>query len=126
LNIRNLYRRSQKITLHELPPNINKYVGRTNFHEYHRYKDAFSKTVGFEIASQKVERLKLDDVCIDIMFFFPDKRRRDTGNLEKCLLDALVNNEIITDDNWFVIKEKTEKGSYRKNDAGAEITIWFK
>lgn len=46
-----------------------------------------------------------DMVAIEIDVWFPDKRRRDLGNLDKCLIDALVKAKIITDDCWELLPD---------------------
>lgn len=49
----------------------------------------------------------LDNIEIHYRYYFPDKRNRDTENYVKAVSDYLVNNKVIIDDNWLVIKKMT-------------------
>lgn len=44
-------------------------------------------------------------VAIEVDVWFPDNRKRDLGNLDKCLLDALVNAGVIMDDAWQMLPD---------------------
>lgn len=111
-------RRAHRYFIPKLPVNINKYIGRTNIWEYHKEKDSYSKLVGKIIPKLGVK------VCrLIIIYHFPDKRKRDPNNLDKCLLDALVNNKIIEDDNYMCILSLVEKGVYDKGVEGVELII---
>lgn len=39
-------------------------------------------------------------VAMDVSVWFPDNRQRDLGNLDKCLMDALIKAGVIVDDAW--------------------------
>ena len=55
--------------------------------------------------------IALESVTIRVMFVLPDNRRIDTDNLEgqamKPVWDAMVRCNMITDDRWQVIRERT-------------------
>lgn len=108
------------LKINGLPPNINKYIGRTNIYEYQREKKKYHKlikenTIGLEPNYKRCKMI--------VTYHFPDKRKRDTHNLTKCLLDGLVESNIIEDDNYTVLEEYTEIGVYDKGNRYVEIEI---
>lgn len=109
-----------KIVISKLPPNINKYIGRTNIWQYQKDKKAFHELVEFETLGNDPNYKYCD---IDIKYHFKDRRKRDTHNLTKCLMDALVTSNIIEDDNYFVLKNFNQSGIYDKGNSFVEIEI---
>ena len=109
-----------KIIINCIPPTINKYIGRTNFWEYHADKTRIHNlvkmcTVGYNPKFKKCKMI--------VTYYFKDKRRHDPSNYDKMLLDALVEANIIEDDNYNVIKEFTTIGKYDKENPRTEIEI---
>lgn len=41
---------------------------------------------------------------IEIDFYAPDNRKTDLSNKAESIMDLLVDNKILLDDNWFVVK----------------------
>ena len=109
-----------KIIINQLPPNINKYIGRTNWYEYQKEKKQFHKLVQMSTIGNNPNIRRCNMV---VLYHFKDKRVRDTHNMTKCLLDALVEANIIEDDNYNVLREYTEKGTYDKGNEYVEINI---
>lgn len=108
------------IKIPKLPPNINKYIGRTNIWEYQKEKHKYHEliricTIGHNPCYKKCKMV--------VTYHFPDKRKRDTHNLTKCLLDGLVEAKVIEDDNYMVVEEYTEIGVYDKDNEYVEIEI---
>jgi len=56
------------------------------------------------LSCPKLSPLKLTDVSLHYKFYFPDNRARDAANLEKCVTDYLVKQNVIIDDSWQHIK----------------------
>jgi Holliday junction resolvase RusA-like endonuclease len=58
-----------------------------------------------------------------LVFFFPDKRRRDLTNVAESVFDALVDANILEDDNCFSMPKVALEfgGVVAKNDARVEI-----
>ena len=111
-----------KIILEILPPNINKYIGRTNIWEYQEKKKQYHEYV--KLKTLKIQPKPNYKKCnMIVTYHFPDRRKRDTHNLTKCLLDALTESNIIEDDNYNVLNEYTEKGVYDKGKTIVEIEI---
>lgn len=111
-----------KLILELLPPNINKYIGRTNWYEYQDMKKEYHRYVKLKTLNIKPKpNYKKCDMIVT--YHFKDKRKRDTHNLTKCLLDALVEAKIIYDDNYEVLNSYTEKGVYDKGNEYIEIEI---
>lgn len=111
-----------KIKLEILPPNINRYIGRTNIWDYQKRKKEYHEYVRLTtIGIQPKPNYKKVDMVVT--YHFKDRRVRDTHNLTKCLLDALVEAKIIEDDNYNVLNTYTEKGVYDKGNEGVEIEI---
>lgn len=111
-------RRYHRYFIPKLPVNINKYIGRTNIWEYHKEKNAYSKLVGKIVPALEIERCRLV-----VTYHFPDRRKRDPNNLDKCLLDALVNNRVIVDDNYMCIISLAERGMYDRGNEGVELIV---
>jgi Holliday junction resolvase RusA-like endonuclease len=111
-----------KIILEIMPPNINHYIGRTNWYEYQEKKKEYHRYVKLKTLNinPKPNYKKCEMI---VTYHFKDRRKRDTHNLTKCLLDALVEAKIIEDDNYEVLKLYTEKGVYDRKNEFIEIEI---
>ena len=109
-----------KITIKTIPPTINKYIGRTNIWEYQKEKKQIHELVRLSTIGINP---KYNNCKIKITYYFKDKRRHDPSNYDKMLLDGLVEANIITDDNYEVIKEFTTIGKYDKENPRTEIEI---
>lgn len=95
------------------PPSLNKFVGRTNIWQYQKEKKAFQQLA--RLATLKYKPKEPYKKCkLDITYQFKDKRRRDTNNYDKFVLDFLVESGFIEDDNIFVIEETTTRGTVGK------------
>lgn len=109
-----------KLKIEGLPPNINKYIGRTNIWEYQHNKKKYHKLVNMSTIGVNPSYKHCN---MTITYHFKDRRRRDTHNMTKCLLDALVEANIIEDDNYKVLSKYTERGVYDKGKEYVEIEI---
>ena len=114
------------LTIDIFPPTVNHYI-RAGIKRYgfrtipYVYKTSRAKEwidyVAILIHEQKLFRKFLDkEVKIKIEVFY-SKSNIDIDNLLKCILDALVAGEVITDDNvkyvkscQIVAKKRVEKG----------------
>lgn len=60
---------------------------------------------------------------LTILFFFPDNRRTDLTNKAESIMDLLVDNGILTDDNWTIVPRLILScGGVDKINPRAEIT----
>lgn len=109
-----------KIILNFIPPTINKYIGRTNLWEYQKDKKMIHNAVKMSTIGINP---KYDSCKIKITYYFKDKRRHDPSNYDKMLLDGLIEANIITDDDYKVIKKFTTTGMYDKDNPRTEIEI---
>lgn len=109
-----------KLTLPLIPPTINKYIGRSNIFEYQKDKKKIHEAIRLLTVGK---RYNIKKCKMTITYYFKDKRRRDPSNFDKCLLDGLVEANIIVDDNYGVITEFTTKGGYDKDNPRTEIII---
>lgn len=103
-----------------LPPNINKYIGRTNIWEYQKNKKKYHQLVKISTTGFNPKFKKCN---LEVIYHFKDKRRRDTHNMTKCLLDALVEANIIEDDSYQVLNSYTEKGINDTKEEYIEIFL---
>jgi Holliday junction resolvase RusA-like endonuclease len=64
-------------------------------------------------------------IRIELFFYAPDKRASDMSNKMESIMDFLVDNNVITDDNWYIINKVilTFKGVDRQNPR-CEIYIY--
>lgn len=109
-----------KIVLPFIPPTINKYIGRSNIFEYQNDKKKVHNAIRLVTVGKNYNINKCKMI---ITYYFKDKRRRDTMNYDKMLMDGLVEANIITDDNYNVITEFTTKGGYDKDNPRTEVVI---
>ncbi len=59
---------------------------------------------------------------LKLVFYFPDNRRADLTNKAESVMDLLVDNKIIEDDSWQVIKSVTlESAGVDKENPRVEI-----
>lgn len=63
-------------------------------------------------------------IRVVMRFYFPDRRHKDLDNLQKSVLDALVQGELIREDNWRVVRKVDASADYDKLNARAEIEIY--
>lgn len=61
-------------------------------------------------------------VKVEVRVWFPDARRRDVGNLRKCLTDAMQNAGIVADD-CLIHDERWIRAGIDRAQPRAEITI---
>lgn len=85
-----------------LPPSVNALYGggsRQKRFPTKAYKEWLKETenMGYETPC-------FSSVYISYFFYFPDNRVRDSANFIKAIDDWLVNNKIIKDDCWHVLK----------------------
>ena len=60
-----------------------------------------------------------------IIFYAPDNRSADLTNKAESIMDLLVDNNILLDDNWFVVMNLTLNFmGVDKKDPRAEVDIW--
>lgn len=109
-----------KIILNFIPPTINKYIGKTNWQEYQRDKKKIHQAVKMSTIGINP---KYKSCKIRMTYYFEDKKRRDTLNYDKMIMDGLVEANIIEDDNYDVVKEITIIGSCDKDNPRVEIEI---
>lgn len=108
------------IELKVLPPSINNYIGRDNRWQYQKDKKKYHEYVRLATIGKNpnYEKCKMT-----ITYYFKFNRRHDPGNYDKILLDALVEANIIKDDNYDVIQEFTTRGKVDKENSKVVIEI---
>lgn len=62
-------------------------------------------------------------VLVHLKFTHGDLRRRDSDNGCSSIMDMLVDEGVLSDDNWQIVKDIGISNEYRKNDAFCEVTI---
>lgn len=89
-----------KITVHEIPPSNNKYLGNSrSFQVYRREKERWHWLI--KAAVQDKPKKPLEKAMVQITYFFQDRRRRDPDNYSgKFILDPLVKEGILADDSF--------------------------
>ena len=113
-----------RITLRGCPPSLNQFVGKATGNEYRAAKSQWTRTVYYLAKASKdrpAEPYKLADV--EIMYFFPDRRRRDPDNYcGKLMLDGLTKAGVIVDDDMAHIRLHIG-GGYDKKQPRTVITV---
>ena len=111
---------SVKITVHEIPPSNNKFIGRNARWQYGEEKKRWEMLVRSAVKPQKKPFGK---AVVRIAYFFPDKRRRDPDNFSgKFILDGLTRCGVIADDSFDNIQLELS-GGYDKKNPRTEIEV---
>lgn len=114
-----------KITINDIPPSLNLFAGRQNNWQYRHVKQKWTEMVAW---SAKAEKKKQSWECpklatVGIVYYFPDKRRRDPDNYcGKFVLDGLTRAGIIEDDCFSSIV-LTLQGRVDKENPRTEIFV---
>lgn len=113
-----------KITISEIPPSNNKYMGNShNFNAYRREKERWHWLIKAAINNAQKPKKPLQKAVVNITYYFKDKRRRDPDNYSgKMLLDPLVKEGILIDDSFDVVTLVLD-GQVDKNNPRTEIEI---
>lgn len=113
-----------KITIPDIPPSNNKYLGRSHsFHIYHEEKKVWMNMVGWSVKAVGWQNKPLEKALVRITYYFPDRKRRDPDNYSgKFLLDGLKQAGVIADDSFKNI-ELVLAGDYDKKNPRTEIEI---
>ena len=89
-----------RIVLRGVPPSLNRFSGRLNSNEYRHEKKTWTDAVAWSVKTQRPAR-PYDKASVEILYYFPDGRRRDPDNYSgKLLLDGLTKAGIIADDSF--------------------------
>ena len=110
-----------KLIINEIPPTINKYIGRDNRWQYQADKKKYHKAVLEAI--KKVPYEQYNKCEMTIIFYFKDRRKHDPCNYSKFLLDGLVEAGVIKDDCFQCIENYSEIGAYDKENPRVEVFI---
>lgn len=115
-----------KIVIPDVPPSLNRFVGRENTWAYRAEKQRWT---GLVKAFARRERARTNApqtpraAHVQIAYFFPDKRRRDPDNYcGKLLLDGLTQAGVIADDDFAHIA-LTVRGYVDAKMPRTEITV---
>ncbi len=91
-----------KYTIPQIPPSNNRFIGRCNRYEYQRVKKDWAGMIA-ALCRPKPEK-PLSGCAVRLIYYFPDKRRRDPDNYSgKMILDGLVSAGILKDDSFDTI-----------------------
>ena len=95
-----------RITLRGCPPSLNKFAGRENTWDYRNAKELWTNAVWVQCLNCKDRPKKpMEQADVEIMYFFPDRRRRDPDNYcGKLMLDGLTKAGVIVDDDMAHIR----------------------
>ncbi|MHB8483646.1 MAG: RusA family crossover junction endodeoxyribonuclease [Nitrospiria bacterium] len=84
---------------------------------------SWHKDASLQLKNQAIPRFS-GVVSITMTFFFPDKRKTDLSNKGESVNDLLVDNKIIIDDNWNVLRSLHYfSGGVDKENPRVEIDI---
>lgn len=92
-----------KITVDEIPPSNNRFIGRENRWEDQEEKKRWETLV--KVACIGKPKRQTERAVVQIRYFFPDRRRRDPDNYSgKMILDGLVRCGVLKDDSFSCIR----------------------
>lgn len=114
-----------KITVNEIPPSNNKYMGNSrNFNEYRRKKERWHWLIKAALTRVKKPREPYEHAAVHISYYFKDRRRRDPDNYSgKMILDPLVREGILKDDSFDNIVLTVSKSGVDKDNPRVEIEV---
>ena len=109
------------ITLYTKPVSVNQKYNIANGRNIlsKKYRDA-KEALKWEIKSQWHKEPLDEDVCLNIIFYFGNKRKNDIDNLLKCLLDS-AEGILFTDDS--LVTELHCYKEYDKENPRVEVTV---
>ena len=108
------------ITVPEIPPSNNKYIGRDARWAYQQEKQRWEWLIRSAIKKPPVA---IERAVVKITYFFPDRRRRDPDNYSgKMIMDGLVRCDVLVDDSFDHVNLLLS-GGYDKNNPRVEIEI---
>ena len=112
------------ISLPGIPPSLNKMAGRQNVWEYRQAKQEWTMLVyAYCKACKGRPKEPWNKAAVEIVYYFPDKRRRDADNYcGKFLLDGLTEAGVIVDDSMFHIT-LTIRGELDRKSPHTEIIV---
>lgn len=88
--------------------------------EYKAWHDKASEGIKY-MRHEPFNRVQM----IELMFFAPDRRASDLTNKAESIMDLLVDNNIIQDDNWWIVdKVFLRFGGVDKIDPRCEVSIY--
>lgn len=113
-----------KITVHDIPPSNNQYMGNSrNFNIYRREKERWHWLIKSALTKVKKPCEPYERAAVHIMYYFKDGRRRDPDNYSgKMILDPLVREGVLKDDNFSAIELRLS-GSVDKDSPRTEIEV---
>ena len=91
-----------RITLKGVPPSLNRFAGRENMNEYRNAKKQWTDAVIWTVKARKDRpSTPYRQAHVELMYYFPDNRRRDPDNYSgKLLMDGLTKAGVIADDSF--------------------------
>ena len=112
-----------KLTIPEIPPSLNKYL-RMHYQTRKRVNDHWAEIIWHLKLEQRYTESPLKKSKVTLIYYFPDKKRRDPDNYAgKMIMDGLTRARIIEDDSFdnviLEIKAKVDKRNPR-----VEVEIW--
>ena len=116
--------RAIRITLPGVPPSLNRFAGRENTNEYRKAKQEWTDMVIWKVKAAKDRpRAPYSKARVEILYYFPDNRRRDPDNYcGKLLLDGLTKAGVISDDKFGCITLHLD-GAVDRNQPRTVITV---
>ena len=112
---------SYKFTIHGIPPTVNTYW-RRNGHRYFISKAGIDYKRLWALQAPRIAKKVSESVELNIVWFRPDKRRRDADNVLKPILDCL-SDTMLEDDSLVDILRIDKSPSPDKINPRIEIAL---
>ena len=105
----------------------NKIVIRGKAIPSNKYRK-WHRKASYQLISQGSLHLKMKVVVgIEIIFFFPDNRKKDMTNCAESIMDLLVDRRVIKDDSWqHIFSLQLYAMGIDKKNPRAEVTIKYR
>lgn len=114
-----------KITVNDIPPTNNKYMGNShNFNRYRKQKERWHWLIKEALQKVKKPSVPFNRAVVTILYYFKDNRRRDPDNFSgKMILDPLVKEGVLVDDSFDNIELRIRKAGVDKLNPRTEIIV---
>lgn len=109
------------IVIREHPISFNMLYGQTGNRRFMYKRGKEYKKKVREIAKEAVDNPTPQGIVMEITYYFPDNRRRDVQNYERCICDSLIGI-VYNDDSQ--ITDMTLRKRMDKEDPRTVIKIW--
>ena len=108
-----------------LIPSINTFINCSNRPIQNTWEQHLKAYCEYCMKQQGIKHDYIEECIVVVVQFHPNKRKPDVNNVyTKPFIDAMVERELLQEDNYTVVRMHQEYLVYDKNDPHTEIRIY--